>query len=296
MTTDCHSDRREESPLRTLGGGDAFLRKASGQALRRHDRQNSVTLVLVQMLAGAYSFEAPIVSGVKFDTDTDTRVSVTASQWTLTMPTWAALQYISDNSVRFTQAVQTHLMLSLTALLIAAVVCIPLGILTSRSPATATMALGVVNTLRVIPSLAILLLVFPFLGLGAGPALVALTVLACPPILINTDAGFRNVDPAIMEAARGMGMDPSQVLRQVQLPLALPVIVAGVRTAAIEVIASATLAAFIGSGGLGDFIAAGLALNDTRLLLVGAVPVALMALLAEALLSAAERRLRVHTA
>ncbi|MFN8496624.1 MAG: ABC transporter permease [Anaerolineae bacterium] len=211
-------------------------------------------------------------------------------------PWLAAIQYIEANSARFTQAVEVHLWLSAAALLIAAAICVPLGILTSRSPASSAVVLGIINTLRVIPSLAIILLVFPFLGLGPKPALVALIVLACPPILVNTDAGFRNVDPAIIEAARGMGMSPSQVLWRVQAPLALPVIVAGFRTATIEVVASATLATFIGSGGLGDFISAGLALNDNKLLLVGAVPVAILALTAEILLSRLERRLRVHTA
>ncbi|MFN8474965.1 MAG: ABC transporter permease [Anaerolineae bacterium] len=211
-------------------------------------------------------------------------------------PWLAAIQYIQTNSVRFTQAVEVHLALSAAALLIAAAICVPLGILTSRSPTSSAVALGIVNTLRVIPSLAIILLVFPFLGLGPKPALIALIVLACPPILVNTDAGFRNVDPAVIEAARGMGMSPSQTLWRVQAPLALPVIVAGFRTATIEVVASATLATFIGSGGLGDFIAAGLALNDSKLLLVGAVPVAILALTAEILLSGLERRLRVRTA
>ncbi len=213
------------------------------------------------------------------------------------MGAWlAAVQYIQANSTRFIQAVEVHLWLSAAALLIAAAICVPLGILTSRSRSSAAVALGIINTLRVIPSLAIILIVFPFLGLGPRPALLALIVLACPPILVNTDAGFRNVDPAIVEAARGMGMSPSQVLWQVQAPLALPVIVAGFRTATIEVVASATLATFIGSGGLGDFIAAGLALNDSKLLLVGAVPVALLALTAEILLSGLERRLRLRTA
>ncbi len=211
-------------------------------------------------------------------------------------PWLAAAQYIQANSARFTQALEVHLWLSALALLVAAVICVPLGILTSRSRSSAAAALGIVNTLRVIPSLAIILLVFPFLGLGPKPALVALIVLACPPILVNTDAGFRNVDPAIVEAARGMGMSPLQTLWQVQTPLALPVIVAGFRTATIEVVASATLATFIGSGGLGDFIAAGLALNDSKLLLVGAVPVALLALTAEILLGNLERRLRVRAA
>lgn len=213
------------------------------------------------------------------------------------MGAWiGALQYVQANSSRFAQALQTHLWLSAVALLIALVVCVPLGILTSRYSLLGSLTLGAANTLRVLPSLAVLLLVFPYLGLGGGPALVALTLLACPPILINTDAALRSIDPAITEAAAGMGMTRAQALWQVQLPLALPVMVAGFRTATIEVVASATLATFIGSGGFGDFISAGLALNDTRLLLVGAVPVALLALAAELFLGGVERRLRAHTA
>src|SRR5690606_11388531 len=124
---------------------------------------------------------------------------------------------------------------------------------------------------------------------GFRPALFALTLLAFPPILINVYAGIRNVDSAVVEAAYGMGMLPSQVLRQIELPLALPAMLAGIRIAAVEVIASATLAAFIGGGGLGDFITRGFALLEPRIMLVGAIPVALLALFSEALFSSAQR-------
>jgi osmoprotectant transport system permease protein len=149
----------------------------------------------------------------------------------------------------------------------------------------------VVNGLRVIPSLAILFLAIPYFGLSFTSAAIALTILALPPILLNTDAGFRTVDPAIKESAFGMGMTSRQVLWRVEAPLALPVIVAGVRTAATEVIASATLAAFIGSGGLGLYVVRGFALFDMAILLVGAVPVAGLALLAEITFGRLERRL-----
>jgi osmoprotectant transport system permease protein len=113
--------------------------------------------------------------------------------------------------------------------------------------------------------------------------------LACPPVLINTDAGFRGVDAGVIEAARGMGMDRRQVMWRVEVPLALPVVVAGMRTAAVEVFASATLAAFIGGGGLGDFIYRGFALFSPHIMLVGAIPVALLTLGAEGLLAGAQR-------
>jgi osmoprotectant transport system permease protein len=114
-------------------------------------------------------------------------------------------------------------------------------------------------------------------------------VLAGPPIVVNTDAGLRGVDAAVIESARGLGMNPLQVFGKVSFPLALPVVIAGIRTAAVEVIASATLAAFIGAGGLGIFILSGITLVDERLLLVGAIPVALLALTAEGLLGVTER-------
>jgi osmoprotectant transport system permease protein len=147
-----------------------------------------------------------------------------------------------------------------------------------------------------VPSLAILFLALPYLGTGFRPALFALVVLAFPPIIINTYAGIRNVDRAVVEAAFGMGMEPNQVLRQVELPIALPAVIAGVRTAAVEVIASATLAAFIGGGGLGDFITRGFAVYEPRIMLVGAIPVALLALFSEGLLGGIQRMLSVPAA
>ena len=131
----------------------------------------------------------------------------------------------------------------------------------------------------------------PLLGIGFWPALVALTLLAVPPIAINTDIGLRGVPAAMVEAARGLGMTQGQVRARAEWPLALPVVFAGVRTATVEVIASATLAAFIGGGGLGEYILNGLAEADTQQLLEGAVSVSILALGAEALLGALERRL-----
>jgi len=134
-------------------------------------------------------------------------------------------------------------------------------------------------------------LLLPYLHLGFTPALVALTLLACPPVLINTDTGMRGVDPAVLEAGRGLGMGPLRLLREVQIPLALPVILVGIRSSAIEVIASATLAALIGAGGLGLFIFRGLDLDRQDILLVGAGPVAIMAIAVELFFGLLQRRL-----
>src|SRR5438552_5879358 len=192
-----------------------------------------------------------------------------------------ALEYALDPSNGFLGALATHLKLSGLALLLAGLVGVPLGIWISRYGARARVVVNIAGVLRVIPTIAVLFLLLPSQGIGFRPAAIALTLLAIPPLLINTDAGMRGVDPATIEAGRGLGMSAWQLLRRVQIPLALPVILAGLRIAAVEVIASATLATLIGGGGLGDFIYAGLSLSRNDLLLVGAVPVALLALGAE---------------
>ena len=186
----------------------------------------------------------------------------------------------------------THLELVGIALGVSLVVAFPLGIWTSRSHWASLTLMNLINGVRVIPSLAILFLVIPYLGLGLWAAELALIILALPPILINTDVAFRGLDPSILEAARGMGMTPGQVLRRVEIPLAMPVVLAGVRTATVEIISSATLAAFVGTGGLGIYVTRGFALYDYSILLVGAVPVAVLTLLAERLLAWGQRRLQ----
>lgn len=198
--------------------------------------------------------------------------------------------YYVDNQARFWTELGRHLALSGTALAISLLLCIPLGIWAAHHAGLAQYAINAVGSLRLIPSLAILFLALPYLGTGFGPALVALTVLALPPVLINVYAGILGVERAVVEAARGMGMTSRQLLVQVEIPLALPAMIAGIRIAAVEVIASATLAAFIGAGGLGVFVTRGFALFEPRIMLVGAIPVAVLALLSEVALGLIERR------
>ncbi|MFN8590228.1 MAG: ABC transporter permease [Thermomicrobiales bacterium] len=202
--------------------------------------------------------------------------------------TWA---YAAENADRVREALLVHLQLSLGALAIAMLVFIPIGVLVSTGGRLTTAAVGAVAALRVIPSLAVILLLLPVFGLGWKPALVALTLLAGPPLVINTDAGLRGVDPATLEAATGLGLTRGQRFWKVKMPLAMPVIVAGVRSAAIEVVGSATLAAFVGAGGLGTFITSGITLMDERMLLTGAIAVTLLALVAEFALARLEHRL-----
>lgn len=204
-----------------------------------------------------------------------------------------AFNYAASRGGEWSNALAQHLLMVGVALGIGILICVPLGILTSRSRTASLTVINGANALRVIPSLAILFLAIPYFGLSFTAAILALTVLALPPILINTDAAFRTISPTVKEAAAGMGMTSRQSLWRVEFPLALPVILTGIRTATIEVIASATLAAFIGAGGLGIYITRGFALFDNSILLVGAVSVACLALIAEIAFSGITRLARV---
>jgi osmoprotectant transport system permease protein len=191
--------------------------------------------------------------------------------------------------------VRTHVVLAASALAVAALIALPLGVLIARAKLIRPAVLAFVNTFRVIPSLAILMLMLPLIGLGFGPALVALVVLAIPPIVVNTDIGLRGVPFALVDAARGMGMTRFELARRVEWPLAFAVAFAGIRTASVEVIASATLAAFIGGGGLGEYITAGLSTDDTTQLLLGAISVAVLALGVDVALAAIARKITART-
>jgi len=192
----------------------------------------------------------------------------------------------------FSTHLRDHVVLAATALAIALLLAVPLGAWIAHEPRFRGLSLGAVDVARVVPSLAVLALMLPIVGVGFAPALVALALLAIPPIAINVEVAIRGVPPAALDAARGLGMTERQLRRRVEWPLALPVVMAGVRTATVEVISSATLAAFIGGGGLGEYILNGVAEADTPQLLEGAVSVAVLALLAEWGLGTVERRLQ----
>jgi len=173
---------------------------------------------------------------------------------------------------------------------VAVVIGLPLGVLVSRRPAWRRPVLGLANVFQTIPSLALFGLLIPFFGIGAWTAVTALVVYALLPIVRNTYAGITGVDPAVREAGRGMGMTNGELLRYVELPLAAGVILAGVRVATVVSVGIATIAAAIGAGGLGVYIFRGVAMVDDTLILAGAVPAALLALLLDGLLGLAERR------
>lgn len=189
------------------------------------------------------------------------------------------LNYFQENSGRFWGMLAAHVQVSILALGIAVLIGIPAGFLCVRWKKAQKYITGLFSVLRVIPSLAILLLMVPIMGTGTAPAVVALVLLVVPPILMNTVAGLEGVPPFMLETAEGVGMDPTQVWTKVRFPLAMPMILTGIKTAAVEIVASATLASKIGAGGLGDIIFAGIGLFKTELLLIGGVSVALLSLL-----------------
>lgn len=202
-----------------------------------------------------------------------------------------AWRYLVAHPGAFGTALGVHVALSFSALVLAAAIAIPAAVAANRRPAAAIALTNAANVGRTLPSLAVLALVMPLLGTGFTPSLLALTLLALPPIVQNTLAGLRSVEADVVDAARGMGMTARQVLRRIELPIALPALFAGLRTAAVQVISGAVLAAFIGGGGLGDFITAGIAMMALPQLLVGAIPVTLLAIGVDFAFGAAQRRL-----
>jgi osmoprotectant transport system substrate-binding protein/osmoprotectant transport system permease protein len=187
------------------------------------------------------------------------------------------LQYFIDHRGEVLEQTGEHLYLTFISLLLAISLALPLGILLSRHQKFAHPVIGLVNVIQTIPSLALLGFMIPILGIGAVPAIVALFLYALLPIVRNTFTGITEVDQNLVEAARGMGMTSQQSLLKVELPLALPTIFAGIRTATVINIGVATLTALIGAGGLGEFIFRGIALNNMYMILSGAIPAALLA-------------------
>jgi len=202
------------------------------------------------------------------------------------------LAWLQANPELFTGAVAEHLLLSLVGLGMGIGVAIPLGLAVAHHPRLTELAITLAGALRTVPSLAVLAALLPLLGVGFTPSVIALALLAIPPVLVNLIAGLRAADPAAVGAAAGLGMSAIQVLFRVELPLAMPLLFAGLRIAAVQVVSAAALATFIGGGGLGDLVTQGLALLDTGRMLLGATAIAGLALLTEAGFGLLERRLQ----
>jgi osmoprotectant transport system permease protein len=205
-------------------------------------------------------------------------------------------QFFASHRAEILAATREHLSLVLISMAIAVAIGVPLGLALVTYPRWRAAALAVASILQTIPSLALFgfLIPLPFLGgIGARTAIIALVLYALLPILRNTYVGLTGIDPAIIEAAEAMGMTERQILFRVRLPLATSFILAGIRTATVITIGVATIAAAIGAGGLGTFIFRGVAMVSDAVILAGAIPAALLALLADFLLGLLERRLRV---
>ncbi len=188
-------------------------------------------------------------------------------------------QFIVEQQDKLGNQVIQHLGLTFASILLAVIIGVPLGILIARKRRVSSSVLGIAGVLQTIPSIALLGFMIPVFGIGATPAIVALLIYALLPIIRNTYTGITEVDDTVKEAAKAMGMNRRQLLLKVELPLAMPVIIAGIRTAAVINVGVATLASFIGAGGLGEFIFGGISLNNTNMILAGAIPAALLAVI-----------------
>ncbi|MFW5900252.1 MAG: ABC transporter permease [Halodesulfurarchaeum sp.] len=203
----------------------------------------------------------------------------------------AAWNYLRTNFDQFLELLVQHVALVGLSVLLAIIVAVPFGILATRNERAKGYILGVGNVAQTIPTLAIIALVFPLIGIGFLPSLVGLFAYALLPILTNTITGLEDVDEGTIEAARGMGMKDNEILRQIKLPLAVPVIFAGIRTSAVLNVGTAYLAFFIGGGGLGVWVISGINLFDMPQVLAGAIPGALLAITMDTAFAVIERRL-----
>jgi len=199
------------------------------------------------------------------------------------------LNFILDPKNNFSGETIEYFKLCSLSIAVAIVIGVVLGALVSRNAILAFIAVNLSGLMRAIPIIAVLLIFVPFLGLGFLPAIIALIVLGIPPILLNTYTGIRGIDPAMIDAGKGMGMTTWQIATRIQAPLVTPLVAAGIRTSAVQIIATATLAAFIGAGGYGDYIVDGISVFNYTELIVGAVSVATLALLVEVLMSWLQR-------
>jgi len=198
------------------------------------------------------------------------------------------LDFLSVNGIELIVKTWEHIYISLIAIFLGIIVAVPLGVLLTRVPKIANFILGLLNVLQTIPSFAILALFIPLLGIGLVPAIVALFLYSLMPILRNTYIGIRDVKKDLIEAGIGMGMTEWERIRLVEIPLATPVIMSGIRLATVFLIGWATLASYIGAGGLGDYIFSGMNLYKPEYILAGAIPVTLLALVTDLFLGKVE--------
>ncbi|MEK5391433.1 ABC transporter permease [Margalitia sp. FSL K6-0131] len=199
------------------------------------------------------------------------------------------LQFLNSNWTELLFKTWQHFYISIIAVILGIIVAVPLGIALTRVPRVAGIVMGIAGVIQTFPSLAILPFFIPLLGVGVKPAVIALFFYSVLPILRNTYTGVKGIEQNLLEAGRGMGMTGWERVRYVEIPLAIPVIMAGIRLSTVYLIGWATLASFIGAGGLGDYIFSGLNLYQTQYIIAGAVPVTILALVVDFLLGKLEK-------
>ncbi|EPU87087.1 TPA: ABC transporter permease [Streptococcus agalactiae] len=205
------------------------------------------------------------------------------------------VNFLSQYGMQILVKTWEQVYISFFAIALGIAIAVPLGVVLTRFPKVAKIIIAIASMLQTIPSLALLALMIPLFGIGKIPAIVALFIYSLLPILRNTYIGMNNVNPALKDCAKGMGMKPIQSIFQVELPLATPIIMAGIRLSTIYVIAWATLASYIGAGGLGDLIFSGLNLFQSKLILGGTIPVIILSLIIDYLLGLLETALTPRT-
>lgn len=199
------------------------------------------------------------------------------------------MNYLVENSGMLLNKTLEHLYISIMALILAMIVAIPLGILLSKKEKLSKVSLTIAGILQTIPTLAILALMIPLFGVGKVTAIIALFIYILLPILNNTIVGVQNIDRNIVEAGRSMGMTNFQLMKDIELPLALPMVLSGIRLSSVYVISWAALASYVGAGGLGDLIFNGLALYEPEMIIVGTILVTLLALIVDLILAQIEK-------
>jgi len=205
------------------------------------------------------------------------------------------LEFIIDRKIEILRRTLEHIQLTGLSVFLAVFIGIPLGILLTRLKKIADPVMGAVNVIQTIPSLALLGLLIPFLGIGWKPAVVALFLYSLLAIIKNTIAGINQIEPSVVEAGVGMGMTDFQILTKIEIPLSIPIILSGIRIATVSCIGIATLCAAIGAGGLGQFIFRGISMVSNNMIFAGAIPAALLALFFDFLLLRLEKHLTPKT-
>lgn len=190
-----------------------------------------------------------------------------------------AIQFIQENMDMYILCIKQHLFMSVITVLVSGVIGLPLGYICAKSERVSSAILAAVNTFRIIPAIAIFMMLIPLIGIGMEPAIIALTIYALPTVVVNTMGGIRNVNKSVIESASGMGMSSKDICFKVELPLAWPMIFTGIKIATVETVAGATIASFVGGGGLGQIVYMGILSGKTGPLLAGSITVAIMVII-----------------